>query len=73
MLTDMDLGEFTSSWGFKIAGAMTMDYAGYSVSSGDVDGDGKADIIVGADQASPSSRTAAGTVYVIWGTNTEGR
>ena len=55
------------SGGFKIQGENASDYAGISVSSaGDVDGDGFADIIVGAP-FSASGGSNAGTAYVVYG------
>jgi hypothetical protein len=43
------------------------DYTGYSVAVGDVIGDSKDDIIIGAPGVTPNSRTDAGVVWVIAG------
>jgi hypothetical protein len=54
--------------GFRIAGASASDYAGTSVGGGkDVNGDGLADVIVGAPRASNNSRQNSGSVYVVYG------
>lgn len=53
--------------GFVINGIAQQDYAGYSVSGGDVNGDGKADLIVSAPRRDPGGRTDAGAVYVVFG------
>ncbi|MFI3119218.1 MAG: FG-GAP-like repeat-containing protein, partial [Methylococcaceae bacterium] len=54
--------------GFVINGQATDDWSGISVASaGDVDGDGKADLIVGAFQSDPSSGADAGRSYVVFG------
>ena len=54
--------------GFAIRGAAANDQSGYSVSSaGDVNNDGYSDVIIGARYADPSSRSEAGTSYVIYG------
>ena len=67
-LTDIDLAELNHTEGFKINGAASGDYSGTSVSAaGDVNGDGFGDVIIGADQASPLSRSRAGASYVIYG------
>lgn len=53
--------------GFVIDGANASDYTGWAVSgAGDVDGDGLADVIVGAYQADPNG-SSSGASYVIYG------
>ncbi|MCX6410331.1 MAG: FG-GAP-like repeat-containing protein [Actinobacteria bacterium] len=67
--SNVNLASLGSSSGFRIDGAADLDYSGNSVASaGDVNGDGRADVIVGAPSASPSSRSGAGSSYVIYGT-----
>jgi hypothetical protein len=52
----------------KIYGAAAGDQFGSAVSiAGDVDGDGLADLAIGAQQADPAGRTNAGRVYVFKG------
>lgn len=51
-----------------VFGAGAGERLGAWVSSGDVDGDGIADAILGADQASPGGRRHAGITYVLYGT-----
>ncbi|OJA03570.1 integrin alpha, partial [Bathymodiolus thermophilus thioautotrophic gill symbiont] len=54
--------------GFVINGENAEDWSGNSVSSaGDVNGDGLDDLIVGANQADPSSKNKAGKSYVVFG------
>jgi hypothetical protein len=54
--------------GFVINGQAATDYSGFSVSSaGDVNGDGLADLIVGAYSADPAGRSVAGKSYVVFG------
>ncbi len=58
----------TSSDGFVINGSNINDYSGLSVSgAGDVNGDGLADLIVGAYGADPAGATNAGRSYVVFG------
>jgi hypothetical protein len=66
---DIDLASFTSgSAGFWIWGAAAGDACGFGVSAvGDVNGDGVADIVVGALSADPLGRIDAGISYVIFG------
>lgn len=57
-----------------ITGGPAGDRAGWSVGgAGDVNGDGLADIVIGAPQASPAGRAQAGTVYVVFGSRTRTR
>jgi hypothetical protein len=60
------------SGGFVINGQCAGDYSGFSVASaGDVNGDGLADLLVGAPGSNPASGGDAGRSYVIFGkTNT---
>ncbi len=56
--------------GFAINGLTSGDQLGYSVSGiGDINGDGKDDIIVGSPYSSPNSLSNAGQAYVLFGSN----
>jgi hypothetical protein len=57
-----------SSDGFRVDGAVTLDQLGFSLTGGaDVNGDGVADVVLGAPYADPLGKSAAGTVYVLYG------
>jgi VCBS repeat-containing protein len=63
----IDLTSLTAAQGFIIQGDVTYDYAGFSVSAaGDVNGDGFADLIVGAFGGDDGANYA-GEAYVIFG------
>ncbi|AGY57044.1 integrin alpha [Gloeobacter kilaueensis] len=65
-LADIDNG--TSQAGFVIDGSQPFDRAGSAVGgAGDVNGDGLADVIVGAPGADPASQSSAGRSYVVFG------
>jgi hypothetical protein len=54
--------------GVKITGGQADSYSGYSVANaGDVNHDGKTDLIIGAPLASSSDHTYAGRAYIVFG------
>ncbi|MFZ4756276.1 MAG: beta strand repeat-containing protein [Miltoncostaeaceae bacterium] len=56
------------SRGIAITGAAQEDQSGYAVAGvGDQNGDGKADIVIGAPGADPAAGSAAGSSYVVYG------
>jgi len=63
----------TNTWldgtnGIILVGAAASDNSGTVVSSaGDVNGDGLADILIGANNADPEGRNAAGATYLVYG------
>jgi hypothetical protein len=63
--TEFDLN--STSANLTILGDDASDYLGYSVSSGDINGDGFSDVIAGAYGTAPSGGNDAGTTYVIYG------
>jgi len=66
--SSFELSSLNGSNGFKLNGEEANDYSGRSVStSGDINGDGIADLLIGAYQASPSGRRMAGSTYVVFG------
>ncbi|MGB8167133.1 MAG: Calx-beta domain-containing protein [Chthoniobacteraceae bacterium] len=65
--TNLNLSALNGANGFKLSGAAADDRAGVSVrSAGDVNGDGFADVIVGAGRADPNG-SISGASYVIFG------
>ena len=65
--TTVDLGTLGTG-GFRIDGAATNDLSGWSVAgAGDINGDGRADLILGAPEADNNSRTSSGSSYVVFG------
>jgi hypothetical protein len=70
---NFNLAELNGSNGFVINGIGVDDGAGYSVSgAGDINGDGIADLIIGALGADPNGNNLAGESYVVFGGTTVG-
>jgi len=66
-IANIDLGGLGSG-GFRIDGAAAGDLAGISVAgAGDVNGDGRGDVIVGALVADNNGRSSSGSAYVVFG------
>ena len=59
----------TQSADITVCGDAAEDFSGYGLASGDVNGDGYADIIIGAYGADPGGRSNAGKTYVILSTS----
>ena len=69
-----DLSALNGSNGFKLIGVNGGDYTGYSVSyAGDINKDGKDDIIIGAPLADADGNKDAGETFVVFGTGNTGR
>ena len=67
----LNLAALNGSNGFEISGLAAQDWVGFSVASaGDVNGDGFADVIVGAYGADPGGNDGAGAAYVVFGRGT---
>ncbi|MDX1571263.1 MAG: hypothetical protein R3200_12335 [Xanthomonadales bacterium] len=65
--TPIELGALGAR-GFRIDGIDPFDRSGFSVSSaGDVNGDGLADVVIGAPRGAPGGNTYAGESYVVFG------
>jgi hypothetical protein len=64
----LDLSTLDGTNGFRLSGAAAMDYSGISVSTaGDINGDGLADLVIGAWGADPNGKGKAGSSYVVLG------
>ena len=64
--SNIDLSNLTSSDGIRISGESAGYWSGYSVTSGDINGDSYNDIIIGAYHAS-LSESSSGSTYVVFG------
>ena len=59
--SSLNLSTLSGANGFRLDGVSANDLSGYSVASaGDVNGDGYADLIIGAHQADPNGVNNAG-------------
>lgn len=64
---NINLGALNGSNGFRIDGAAENDFSGYSVASaGDINGDGRADLLIGA----PHADSEYGAAFVMFGRKT---
>jgi hypothetical protein len=69
-MQNIDLANLKLTQGLKILGGYPFDHAGISVSSaGDINNDGIDDFIIGAYWSDPDGRNKAGSVFVIYGSN----
>ena len=67
----LDLSDLDGTNGFRLNGVAADDFSGRAVSSaGDVNGDGLADLLIGASRAGPNNILSAGASYVVFGRNT---
>ncbi len=65
--TTIDLNALGTA-GYRIDGAATGDFSGYSVAGwGDTNGDGRADLVIGAPVSGNNNRASSGSTYVIYG------
>ncbi len=60
-----DLADTTAD--VTILGAARLNKTGYELASGDINGDGIYDLIIGSSGASPLGRQGAGEVEILWG------
>lgn len=60
---DLDLGDLAGGHGFRIEGENALDHAGWSVDGGDANGDGRADLLIGA----PDAADRNGRAYLVLG------
>ncbi len=65
--SSLELSKLNGADGFSVNGIAKGDTAGTSVASGDMNGDGIADLILGAVNASPAGKKSAGQAYVVYG------
>ena len=67
-VSSLDVGTLNGSNDFRLRGIDVFDNSGFSVSdAGDVNGDGFADLIIGAFGADPGGDSNAGESYVVFG------
>ena len=65
--TALQLADIDGDNGFRLTGATFNAAAGAAVSAGDVNGDGLADLLIGAPGSDAGSVAGAGAVYVVFG------
>jgi Ca2+-binding RTX toxin-like protein len=66
--SSINLSSLNGTTGFRLDGVAAGDYSGWSAgSAGDVNGDGFADLIIGARYADPNNNSDSGSSYVVFG------
>ena len=65
--TSLNLTSLDGKNGFRLTGALFNDATGTAVAGGDVNGDGLADLLVGAPGAGVGAADGVGVVYVVYG------
>jgi len=68
----MDLASLGATAGTKIDGIDAGDDAGASISAGDVNGDGKIDLIIGAEERSRVGNERDGSAFIVFGKGAQG-
>lgn len=64
----IDQNTLSTSQGIRFNGATALDRVGFSIASaGDLDGNGRDDLVISAPTADPNGSTSAGTTYLIHG------
>jgi hypothetical protein len=68
----LSLASLNGSNGFRLDGIDAGDFSGRSVSAaGDINGDGVADLVIGAPGAGANGQQDSGSAYVVFGRNTD--
>lgn len=67
--SELSLSDLNGSNGFVLTGEYQNARTGFSTASGDINGDGIDDMIIGAPYASKDTVSEAGVVYVVYGSN----
>ncbi|HVX56271.1 MAG TPA: integrin alpha, partial [Candidatus Saccharimonadales bacterium] len=70
MPSSIDLPSLTHATGLKIVGCTAGEYAGGTVTGGDINGDSYSDLMIGAPLATYNNNANAGIGYVIYGKKT---
>ena len=66
----LDLTDLDGQNGFRLTGALFNDATGSAVAGGDVNGDGLADLLIGAPGAGVGEADGVGVIYVVYGAAT---